>query len=141
MRQVSSFIPFKKEGDRLKVYLQKRSPNAERIPNYYGFWGGGLEGSETPEEALIREVREEIGIDISIPEVQLFNVYKFYKGSTKNIFLFEPKAGWEDTIKVSDDESGEWFYTEDALERSDIILEDKVVINDLERSFLGKEIK
>lgn len=36
---------------------------------YYVFPGGGIEEGETPEEAAIREVKEELGIDIEIEKL------------------------------------------------------------------------
>lgn len=46
-----------------KIALIKRVRNNDE---YYVFPGGGIEEGETPEEAAIREVKEELGIDIEI---------------------------------------------------------------------------
>ena len=41
----------------------------ERLPNYFGFWGGGTENNETPEEALLREIKEELVLDLDMASV------------------------------------------------------------------------
>ena len=47
-------------GDR--VFLQLRDDNPEIVhPGVWGFFGGHIEANETPEIALIRELKEEIG--------------------------------------------------------------------------------
>ena len=35
---------------------------------FYTFPGGGVEGDETPEECVVREVKEELGIDVKVIE-------------------------------------------------------------------------
>ncbi|MCR5602513.1 MAG: NUDIX domain-containing protein [Lachnospiraceae bacterium] len=56
------------ENDEGKVLLQKRSDTVEWcIP------GGGMEPVETFEETAIREVREEVGIEVN--ELELFGIY------------------------------------------------------------------
>ncbi len=45
-----------------RILLSKRPPN-KSMPGCWEFPGGKLKKSETPEEALIRELKEEIGID------------------------------------------------------------------------------
>lgn len=49
------------DGDLL---FTKRSPDAHDHPGEWDFPGGGIEGSETPEEAAVREMAEEIGLNI-----------------------------------------------------------------------------
>ncbi len=66
--------------------------------------------------------------------------YEFLR-NTKDIFLIEVESGWEDQIIIGEGDYGTWFLTSEALERSDIIFEDKVVINDLERQILHMTIR
>ena len=47
-----------------RVLISKRQ-DKKHYSGYWEFPGGKLRKEETPEEALIRELREEIGIDIS----------------------------------------------------------------------------
>ena len=49
-----------------KIALIKRVRNNHE---YYVFPGGGIEAGETPEEAAIREIKEELGIDIEIEKL------------------------------------------------------------------------
>ena len=48
-----------------KVFCCKRGPG-RYLEGYYEFPGGKIELNETKEEALIREIKEELNIDISI---------------------------------------------------------------------------
>ena len=48
-RQCAIFIPYRQTDGDVFVFLQKRSKTAQRIPDYFGFFGGGLDGQETPE--------------------------------------------------------------------------------------------
>ncbi|MBO2516091.1 MAG: NUDIX hydrolase [Clostridiales bacterium] len=58
--------------------------------DYYAFAGGGIEDHETREEALIREIREELGLNVipaSIKEYGL--VVRKEKGSFDDLFIQE----------------------------------------------------
>jgi 8-oxo-dGTP diphosphatase len=58
-----------------RVLLQHRTDDAKWYPNHWGFFGGGIEPGETPEEAVMREAKEELGIELE--ELKLFRVYDF----------------------------------------------------------------
>jgi 8-oxo-dGTP pyrophosphatase MutT (NUDIX family) len=68
-REIASALIFSKDGKLLQV------KNAEPTHGVYGeAWvipGGGIEEGETAEEAVIREVMEEVGIDISSSPIEL----------------------------------------------------------------------
>lgn len=139
-RSGSILIPYKKQSDGIEVYLQKRSATMKTLPNYFGFWGGGLENNETPEAALVREVKEELDIDLDLSTVELFNRYEFLR-SIKHVYIFEATDDWDQKIKVGEGDFGKWFLLEDAFKFDKIIFEDKVILNDLERIILQKSIR
>ena len=47
-----------------RVLISKR-PDGKTMAGQWEFPGGKVENTETPEEALIREIREELGLDIT----------------------------------------------------------------------------
>lgn len=52
--------------------LQKRSKNKKLFPNkWYCSLGGSVQARENPKEGLIREAKEELGIDISNNKIRL----------------------------------------------------------------------
>jgi len=69
MKKIAAIIL---ENDRkeLLLYLRDNKPGIP-FPGYWDLIGGHVEDGETPEEALIREVKEELNIDLSD--------YTFYK--------------------------------------------------------------
>lgn len=50
---------------------------------YYVFPGGGLEASETPEQAAVREAKEELGVDVRLG-LQVARV--FYHGNRQHFY-------------------------------------------------------
>jgi 8-oxo-dGTP diphosphatase len=62
MKQIVMVLLFDRRG-RLLVYLRDDKPEIP-FPNHWDFIGGHLEAGETPEAALVREVKEEIGVDL-----------------------------------------------------------------------------
>ncbi|HLC70251.1 MAG TPA: NUDIX domain-containing protein [Patescibacteria group bacterium] len=138
-RLVSILLPIRIQTEIISVFLQRRSSDM-KLSNHFGFWGGGCEEGETPEQGLVREVKEELGFNLDIKRVELFNHYEFL-GSIKNVYIFTPENDWEKGCIIGEGDYGQWFKTNEALVRDDIILEDKVVLNDLERHFLKSPIK
>jgi 8-oxo-dGTP diphosphatase len=50
-----------KEG---QILLGKRAPNRAFYPDVWDILGGHVEVNERPEDALIRELKEEIGVEV-----------------------------------------------------------------------------
>ncbi|AFY38358.1 NUDIX hydrolase [[Leptolyngbya] sp. PCC 7376] len=62
------------QGDSVLMQLRDDIPGII-YPGCWGFFGGHLEPSETPEEALEREILEEIAYQIPRTKIQKFGVY------------------------------------------------------------------
>ncbi len=123
-----------------KLLLQQRSDN-----HLWGFHGGSLEIGETLEEALIREVKEEI--NITITKTHLFKTYTgkdfiftYPNGDVvyivDNIFVVDAYDG---EIKVSDDEVMDlkWFKIDEVP--WDLVVPHNAMI--LKEYLLNKDVK
>lgn len=77
-----------------KILLQHRSNDAGRYPGYWGFFGGGIEGRETPEEAVRRECLEELCYELDSPALVMRHKFsdKTYSG-IKYVFIEPYDAG------------------------------------------------
>jgi len=64
-------------NDRLLIYLRDNKPEIP-FPNRWDFFGGHVEEGETPEQALVREIKEELGI--ALPTWEFFRVYECATG-------------------------------------------------------------
>lgn len=52
-----------------KILLQQRGQDWARYPGYLCEFGGELEANETPDQALVRELREELGAAVDLDTV------------------------------------------------------------------------
>jgi len=76
MKQVAQIIFENTKGEYL-LYLRDGKPGIP-FPHHWDLIGGHLEEGETPEEALIREVKEEIDFDLK--DFRFFRKYVCLEG-------------------------------------------------------------
>lgn len=55
-----------------RVLLCHRTPQRRWYPDAWDLPGGHVEGHEQPAQALVREFREELGVDVTRPAVEPF---------------------------------------------------------------------
>ena len=66
-----------------RFLIVRRSETDDFLPNCWEFAGGSVEASETIEDALVRELQEEIGIDISEYQKELIGISEEFMNKDK----------------------------------------------------------
>lgn len=108
------------------VLLARRSPHRKAYPDCWSFPGGHLQGSETLEEALIREITEEIGT-IPLKYCLIAEIISDRSASTDpatfHIYAVEE---WEGNPTIRDKEHTElrWFSLYEAELLNDLALDE-----------------
>ena len=92
-----------------KILLQKRK-GSKLWPGYYALPAGHIDEGETQYDALVREAKEELGIDIQEKDLQLVSVLHPYQEEYMNIFFSTRK--FEGTPQIIEKEKCDdlrWF--------------------------------
>jgi 8-oxo-dGTP diphosphatase len=98
-----------------KILLAQRKKDSWLEPNKWEFPGGKVESSETYEECLIREIKEELGITISINRFLIKTTHNYVKDSKIfPITLMAYIVDWvEGEVKNIDCQDSCWVELED----------------------------
>ncbi|MEH7399363.1 8-oxo-dGTP diphosphatase MutT [Gottfriedia acidiceleris] len=76
-------------NDQNQILCALRSPEMS-MPNSWEFPGGKIEKNEKPKEALVREIQEELGCEISVTEL-VEDVIHEYPNIIINLITYEAK--------------------------------------------------
>lgn len=92
-----------------RCLLQLRNSD-KQFKNTWGFWGGIMEGSETPYECIQRELTEEIGF---VPELTKLNPIDVYQSRDQNFYYYSFAAVVEkEFIPSLNDESAGYAWVD-----------------------------
>jgi 8-oxo-dGTP pyrophosphatase MutT (NUDIX family) len=103
--RTTAILVFNKIGH---VLLQKRSniPTIQE-PGKWDVWGGHCEEGETPQACAIRELCEEIGVEITDPRALKFLMTRPVDGREESVFGYFFDA--DGIPPVYEGEGAEWF--------------------------------
>ena len=106
----TSIIFVKLDNNESKVLLFLRD-NIDSIPypNCWDILGGHVENGETPEECIVREMKEEIEYDIGTPE--LFRIYRM--NDRIEYTYWQPFNLEIEDIKLNEGQALRWFTEKD----------------------------
>ncbi len=80
-----------------KVLVGQR-PAGHSLAGQWEFPGGKIERNETPEQALVRELQEELGINADVGQLKLASSHSF--GDTGIVILFYEILFWKGEPKA-----------------------------------------
>lgn len=100
-----------------KVLMHHRDAKAPINPNLWGFFGGKIEVGESPTEALIRELKEEIGLEVLGQTIKPLSEYvaNFPERPThRHTFIIRTQVD-KDSLALTEGAGLDWFSVEEAL--------------------------
>ncbi|PIN87986.1 hypothetical protein COV12_00905 [Candidatus Woesearchaeota archaeon CG10_big_fil_rev_8_21_14_0_10_32_24] len=104
-RNVALIVLYNKDR---KILLQHRAKDAERLPDYWAFFGGGIDGEETPEQTVYRETFEELNYQLKNPRLILTQKFKTTRHEgTKYVFVEEYDA--LQNLKLQEGQDWGWY--------------------------------
>ena len=86
-----------------RILLIKRSNYTTEFPGFWGLPGGRANSNETSEEAVAREVKEELGLNFKPSKL-------FAKGKHKDRDLYRYLGNWDGEVKIQEEEIVDWGW-------------------------------
>ena len=116
-------------------FLIARKKPGKPLSGYWEFPGGKVEPGETPESALVREIKEELNVDIY--NLKEYCSYDYQKEKRVLEFTFFTASGNTENLLLSDHDQVAWITFEElasyALAPADMIAADIIT----EKKFQG----
>ena len=97
-----------------EILIQKRSANKINSPNVWAMTGGSVMAGEKSEDAMVREIKEELGIEIKKEELEVIKRYKVKHKESSLVFLdtyLIRKNINIDDVKIQEEELSEVKWT------------------------------
>jgi len=120
------------ENNEGKILLQLRD-NKPSIPcpNCWGTFGGHIEEGETPEEAIKREIKEEL--DYNLVDFEFYHIY-FFKNYIIYMFKKTDKKIKISNLKILEGQKGK-FLTLEEIKKKKCSFNDKEIVEDYFKRF------
>lgn len=135
-----------------QILLEKRSPNKKYSPNKWGLCAGHVDAGETLKTAMVREIKEEIGLTVTENDLIPFGEREFTIEDTNShiTYFFYLKCNLkEEDFRVQEEELSEvkWFFIEDVInkiksnDKTTVFKERRLYLLELLDKELEKDIK
>lgn len=97
-----------------KLLFQKRPKKAKWNPNVWGFFGGKAELNETPNQTLIREIKEEINFNLENKNFKFIEKY-FYENTNCHFYYYFISESEKKELELLEGQGWTWEIFENAL--------------------------
>lgn len=97
------------------LILVGQRPENHSLAGQWEFPGGKIESGETPEQALARELQEELGIDASVGDLKLACTHNY--GDVNILIMFYEILYWKGEPKPKHHLMLDWITPEELLKR------------------------
>jgi 8-oxo-dGTP diphosphatase len=104
---------FLRKGNQILV---GQRPENNSLAGQWEFPGGKIESGEAPEEALKRELSEELGIEADIGELKFSCTHSY--GDVNILILFYEVLFWKGEVKAKHHLMLEWIHPEELAHRA-----------------------
>jgi len=99
-----------------KVLLCHRAPTRRWYPDVWDFPGGHVDGGEFRPSALVREVREELAVDLSLSDLAPLPHFQVVEGDLElSIWKIDSWVGSPVNAAPDEHDAVAWFALHDAL--------------------------
>lgn len=98
------------------VLLHKRDEKAKVNPNQWAFFGGLNEGNETPKQTFVRELQEELTIEIPEAEIKSLCDYFNEELQTYRYVFFVESNLQKSEMRLTEGEGFDWIPLEKVFE-------------------------
>lgn len=112
--------------------------------NYFATPGGHIEKSENPQDCIIREIKEEFGVEIKNPKLAYIYTWNGNDGMPNIEFFFLIKEGSEaflDTTSNNRSHGFEIFETRWIEKGEEVNLLPKVIFDEFQKGFETEEVR
>lgn len=86
-----------------KILLQ------QRLSGHLGFFGGGIEKRETPEQAVHREAIEELNYELEKPKLVMTQKFAYYKDDKSTKYVFMEKYNKNKKLVLGEGRGMKWY--------------------------------
>ena len=106
---VSTILLYNDEG---KILLEHRSATRKSYPNVWAFFGGHMEEGESPEQAVRREAKEELGYELKNPAHLM--TQHFPEWGDKHVFVEKYDGLQPIVLDPHESQAYGWFTLEES---------------------------